>query len=129
MTTVFEAKPKLSNAPSRRPRQSSAALMQAADPRIAGLAAKIDREEAYHRMHAEMWHERLRDEPRFHDAVAELWRYALGVLPPEQRGELAARTGLDEVEPVERGSHTGELEPLWEEMTMVRRSAPVGAQW
>jgi len=105
------------------------ALMQAADPRIAGLAAKIDREEAYHRMHAEMWHERLRDEPRFHDAVAELWPYALGVLPPEQRGELAARTGLDEVEPVERGSHTDELEPLWEEMTMVRRSAPAGAQW
>ena len=105
------------------------ALMQDADPRIAGLAAKIDREEAYHRMHAEMWHERLRDEPRFHDAVAELWPYALGVLPPEQRGELAARTGLDEVEPVERGSHTDELEPLWEEMTMVRRSAPAGAQW
>ena len=105
------------------------ALMQAADPRIAGLAAKIDREEAYHRMHAEMWRERLRDEPRFHDAVAELWPYALGVLPPEQRGELAARTGLDEVEPVERGSHTDELVPLWEEMTMVRRSAPAGAQW
>jgi len=105
------------------------ALMQDADPRVAGLAVKIDREEAYHRMHAEMWHERLRDEPRFHDAVAELWPYALGVLPPEQRGELAARTGLDEVEPVERGSHTDELEPLWEEMTMVRRSAPAGAQW
>ena len=104
-------------------------LKGSSDPEIAGLAAKIDREEAYHRMHAEMWHERLRDEPRFHDAVAELWPYALGVLPPEQRGELAARTGLDEVEPVERGSHTGELEPLWEEMMMVRRSAPVGAQW
>ena len=105
------------------------ALMQDADPRVAGLAVKIDREEAYHRMHAEMWHERLRDEPRFHDAVAELWPYALGVLPPEQRGKLAARAGLDEVEPVERGSHTDELEPLWEEMTMVRRSAPAGAQW
>src|SRR5579864_7328393 len=25
------------------------------------LAAKINREEAYHRMHAEMWHERLRE--------------------------------------------------------------------
>ena len=34
------------------------------------LAAKINREEAYHRMHAEMWHERLRDEPRFRDRGA-----------------------------------------------------------
>src|SRR5437868_12558652 len=33
------------------------------------LAAKINREEAYHRMHAEMWHERLRDQPRFQAAV------------------------------------------------------------
>ena len=52
------------------------------------LAAKINREEAYHRMHAEMWHERLRDEPRFRTAVDELWPYALGVLPPEQRDAL-----------------------------------------
>src|SRR3954454_931888 len=29
------------------------------------LAAKIDREETYHRMHAEMWHDRLREEPQF----------------------------------------------------------------
>ncbi len=93
------------------------------------LAAKIDREETYHRMHAEMWHERLRDEPRFRDAVEELWPYALGVLPPGQRGELAGRVGLAEVEAVERGTHTDELAPLWEEMTMVRRSAPAGAQW
>src|ERR1051325_5950935 len=35
---------------------------------VVPVAAKIDREEAYHRMHAEMWHERLRDEPRFRDA-------------------------------------------------------------
>jgi ring-1,2-phenylacetyl-CoA epoxidase subunit PaaC len=105
------------------------ALMESAEERTAGLAAKINREEAYHRMHAEMWHERLRGEQRFRDAVAELWPYALGVLPREQRAELAARTGLAEVEPVERGSHTDELEPLWEEMTMVRRSAPAGAQW
>jgi len=93
------------------------------------LAAKINREEAYHRMHAEMWHERLRDEPRFRAAVEELWPYTLGVLLPEQREELAARVGLDEVSAVERGMHTDELEPLLEEMTMVRRSAPVGAQW
>ena len=93
------------------------------------LAAKINREEAYHRMHAEMWHERLRDEPRFRTAVAELWPYALGVLPPEQRDALSARVGLPIVDAFERGTHTDELAPLWEEMTVVRRSAPTGAQW
>jgi ring-1,2-phenylacetyl-CoA epoxidase subunit PaaC len=105
------------------------ALKDDSDPAVAGLAAKIDREEAYHRMHAEMWHERLRDEPRFQQAVEELWPYALGVLPAELRGELVSRAGLSEVEPVERGTHTEELAPLWEEMTMVRRSAPAGAHW
>jgi len=93
------------------------------------LAAKINREEAYHRMHAEMWHERLRNEPRFQDAVKELWPYALGVLPAEQRDALSARVGLPVVDAVERGTHTDELAGLWEEMTMVRRSAPVGTQW
>jgi ring-1,2-phenylacetyl-CoA epoxidase subunit PaaC len=106
-----------------------AALKDDSDPAVAGLAAKIDREEAYHRLHAEMWHERLRDEPRFEGAVEELWPYALGVLPEELRGELVTRIGLAEVEAVERGTHTEELAPLWEEMTMVRRSAPAGAQW
>jgi ring-1,2-phenylacetyl-CoA epoxidase subunit PaaC len=105
------------------------ALKDDADKTVAGLAAKIDREEAYHRMHAEMWRERLRDEPRFRAAVEELWPYALGVLPTELRDELVARVGLAEVEAVERGTHTEELAPLWEEMTMVRRSAPAGAQW
>jgi ring-1,2-phenylacetyl-CoA epoxidase subunit PaaC len=105
------------------------ALKNDSDPAVAGLAAKIDREEAYHRMHAEMWHERLRDEPRFQTAVEELWPYALGVLPAERRGELVSRVGLDEVEAIERGTHTDELAPLWEEMTIVRRSAPAGAQW
>ena len=73
-----------------------------------------------------MWAERLRDEPRFHAAVEELWPYALGVLPPELRPELARRTGLsvDSTQAVERGSHTDELEPLWHEMTEVRRSVP-----
>ena len=93
------------------------------------VAAKINREEAYHRMHAEMWHERLRDEPRFRDAVQELWPYALGVVLPEQRAELAARVELDEVAAVERGAHSDDFAPLWDEMTMVRRSAPAGAQW
>ena len=93
------------------------------------LAAKINREEAYHRMHAEMWHERLRDEPRFRDAVTELWPYALGVLPADQREALSSRVGLPIVDAVERGTHTDELPELWEEMTMVRRSAPAGTQW
>jgi ring-1,2-phenylacetyl-CoA epoxidase subunit PaaC len=105
------------------------ALKDDADPAVAGLAAKIDREEAYHRMHAEMWHDRLRDEPRFQAAVGELWPYALGVLPAELRGELVQRVGLAEVAATERGTHTDELAPMWEEMTMVRRSAPAGAEW
>src|SRR4051795_659112 len=105
------------------------ALKDDSDTAVAGLAAKIDREEAYHRMHAEMWHDRLRDEPRFRAAVAELWPYALGVLPAALRGELVSRVGLDEVEAIERGTHTDDLTPLWEEMTMVRRSAPAGAEW
>jgi ring-1,2-phenylacetyl-CoA epoxidase subunit PaaC len=105
------------------------ALKDDSDSSVAGLAAKIDREEAYHRMHAEMWHDRLRDEPRFQAAVEELWPYALGVLPAELRAELVSRVGLAEVDAVERVTHTEELAPLWEEMTMVRRSAPAGAQW
>ncbi len=106
-----------------------AALKDDADPAVAGLAAKIDREEVYHRMHAEMWHERLKGEPRFTAAVEELWPYALGVLPPELRGELVQRVGLAESEAVERGTHTDDLAPMWEEMTEVRRSAPAGTQW
>jgi ring-1,2-phenylacetyl-CoA epoxidase subunit PaaC len=105
------------------------ALKDDSDQAVAGLAAKIDREEAYHRMHAVMWHDRLRDEPRFQAAVEELWPYALGVLPAELRGELAQRVGLAEVDAIERGTHTDELAPLLEEMTVVRRSAPAGAQW
>jgi len=94
------------------------------------LAAKIDREETYHRMHAEMWHERLRDAPQFRAAVEELWPYALGMLPAgEQRDALVARVGLAPVDAVERGTHTAELTEIWNEMTMVRRSAPAGAQW
>jgi ring-1,2-phenylacetyl-CoA epoxidase subunit PaaC len=106
-----------------------AALMQDDDPAVAGLAAKINREEAYHRMHAEMWRERLQDEPRFRDAVDELWPYALGMLAADQREQLATRLARKEVDPVERGTHTDELAELWNEMTMVRRSAPAGTQW
>jgi ring-1,2-phenylacetyl-CoA epoxidase subunit PaaC len=104
-------------------------LTASADPELAGLAAKIDREEVYHRLHAELWAGRLADEPRFAAAVEQLWPYALGVLVPEQRDELARRVGLPaDAAAHERGTHSGELEPLWEEMTEVRRSAP-GARW
>jgi ring-1,2-phenylacetyl-CoA epoxidase subunit PaaC len=103
-------------------------LKTSTDEAVAGLAAKIDREEAYHRMHAQMWAGRLRDEPRYHDAIAELLPYALGVLELELRPELAQRFGLAEVEAVERGTHVDEWPGLWEEMTMVRRAVP-GAAW
>jgi len=94
------------------------------------LAAKIDREETYHRMHAEMWHERLHGEPKFIAAVEQLWPYALGVLPEgEQRDALVARVGLPLVDAYERGDHDESFAALWDEMTMVRRSAPAGAQW
>jgi hypothetical protein len=67
--------------------------------------------------------------------VDELWPYALGVLDDELRPELRRRAEkrlgrtLPDVEPVPRGRHEAELHELWEEMTMVRRSAPAGAQW
>jgi ring-1,2-phenylacetyl-CoA epoxidase subunit PaaC len=93
------------------------------------LAAKIDREETYHRLHAEMWHARLRGTEPFRDAVAELWPYALGVLPESQRDALCARVGLEPAPAIERGTHVPEFAELWDEMTMVRRSAPAGAQW
>ena len=110
------------------------ALLDDEDSRIAGLAAKINREEAYHRMHAEMWRERLGDTPQFQAAVEELWPYAVGLLQPDQRKALAARVSLALPSDglllgKERGTHTDELAELWNEMTMVRRSAPAGAQW
>jgi ring-1,2-phenylacetyl-CoA epoxidase subunit PaaC len=82
-------------------------LMQSDNAEIAGLAAKIDREETYHRLHAQMWFERLKDEPRFTSALDEL------------------RPLLD----AGRDEHTPELAELWEEMTMVRRSQPAGTTW
>jgi ring-1,2-phenylacetyl-CoA epoxidase subunit PaaC len=103
-------------------------LLNSTHREVAGLAEKIDREEAYHRMHAAMWEERLRDEPKFREAVDELWPYALGVLSEEQRPLLCKAVDRDEVEAIERGLHIEDLRPLWEEMTMVRRSVP-GASW
>jgi ring-1,2-phenylacetyl-CoA epoxidase subunit PaaC len=105
-----------------------AALAGSDWPELAGLAAKMDREEAYHRMHAQMWREKLAGDERFEAAVAELWPYALGVLDPEQRGRLAELVGREETEAVERGTHADGFAALHEEMTMVRRSIP-GAAW
>jgi ring-1,2-phenylacetyl-CoA epoxidase subunit PaaC len=104
------------------------ALKRSDDAELAGLAAKIDREETYHRLHAEMWAARLHDEPRFRAALEELWPYALGVVEPELRADLARRVALPLAEAAERGGHTPALAGLWNEMTEVRRSAP-GAQW
>jgi ring-1,2-phenylacetyl-CoA epoxidase subunit PaaC len=84
-----------------------ARLKESEDAEIAGLAAKIDREEAYHRMHAQMWFDRLQNEPRFTAALDEL------------------RPLLD----AGRDDHTPELDELWVEMTMVRRSQPAGTAW
>jgi ring-1,2-phenylacetyl-CoA epoxidase subunit PaaC len=115
------------------------ALKDSDDDAIAGLAAKMDREETYHRIHADMWVDRLLAAPagreRLYEAVDELWPYALGVLDDELRPALRAKAeerlgrALPEVEAVPRGVHEAELATLWEEMTSVRRSAPAGAQW
>jgi ring-1,2-phenylacetyl-CoA epoxidase subunit PaaC len=104
------------------------ALKTSGDGAVAGLAAKIDREEAYHRMHAEMWWGRLRGEPRFREALDELWPHALGLVDARQRPELAKRVGLAEMHAVERGAHADGWADLWSEMTEVRRSVP-GAAW
>jgi ring-1,2-phenylacetyl-CoA epoxidase subunit PaaC len=115
------------------------ALKASDDPDVAGLAAKMDREETYHRMHAEMWLERLLatddGRERLEEGVRELWPYALGVLDEELRVSFEAIVRerlpfeLPDVEAVPRGRHEAELEELLGEMTMVRRSAPAGAQW
>jgi len=87
-------------------------LRESDNPEIAGLAAKIDREETYHRMHARMWFERLQHEPRFTSALEELRPQAAALLDSDLRN-----------------GHTPELTELWEEMTMVRRSQPAGTAW
>jgi ring-1,2-phenylacetyl-CoA epoxidase subunit PaaC len=111
------------------------ALKASGDATLAGIAAKIDREEIYHRIHAEMWIDRLGGEQSVRKALDDQWRYALGVVAEELRPELVRRVHAklgrepQEAEPVERGVHLAELTGLWEEMTMVRSSAPAGAQW
>jgi len=103
------------------------------DRAVAGLAAKIDREEVYHRLHAEMWSDRLRDEPRYREALDELWPHAVAMLEPDLHRELAAHferdlPGDSLLQGLERGNHVEEWPALWEEMTEVRRSV-AGATW
>jgi ring-1,2-phenylacetyl-CoA epoxidase subunit PaaC len=115
------------------------ALRESDDEELAGIAAKIDREELYHRIHAEMWIDRLlgssEGRPRLEVALDELWPYALGVLDDELRPELVRRVetklgrAMPEAAPIARGRHEDELAELLEEMTLVRRSAPAGARW
>jgi ring-1,2-phenylacetyl-CoA epoxidase subunit PaaC len=107
------------------------ALKESDDEEVAGLAAKMDREEAYHRIHAQMWEERLRGEPRFQAALDELWPGAVAVLPDELRPQLTERMGRElpeDLSGLERGTHSDEWPALWDEMTEVRRSMP-GAAW
>ena len=110
----------------------------ASDPDVSGLGEKIEREEAYHLMHAQMWADRLAESEegrrRLLAGLEELWPYALGLLEGQARERYVAdvHTRLPffsppEAEPVERGEHVDEWAELWDEMTMVRRSAPGGA--
>jgi ring-1,2-phenylacetyl-CoA epoxidase subunit PaaC len=108
-------------------------LKASADTEVAGLAAKMDREEVYHRMHAQMWAERLRGDERFEAAVEELWPYAVALVDENLRATLAERVGrplpsAGLLVELERGTPSEELRELHEEMTMVRRSVP-GATW
>jgi ring-1,2-phenylacetyl-CoA epoxidase subunit PaaC len=108
------------------------------DEEISGLAAKIDREEAYHRIHAQMWVDRLagslEGRRRLKEAVLELWPHALGVPDVEWRPRYVDYVSgylgfeLPVVVPIHRGEHAPEWPELWEEMTIVRRSVP-GATW
>jgi ring-1,2-phenylacetyl-CoA epoxidase subunit PaaC len=115
-----------------------AALKASDDAEVAGLAAKIDREEAYHRIHAEMWIDRLLAgdaRARLEEALRELWPYALGVLDDDLRPVWVERVRarlpfeLPDAAPAARGDHSEQLRELWEEMTMVRRSQPAGVAW
>jgi ring-1,2-phenylacetyl-CoA epoxidase subunit PaaC len=116
-----------------------AALKTVDDHEVAGLAAKIAREEAYHLLHAGMWVDRLLESEEgteeLRAGVERLWPLALGLLEPRLReGWVDVVAGklpfdLPDAEPVERETRSDDLEPLWEEMTMVRRSEPLGVAW
>jgi ring-1,2-phenylacetyl-CoA epoxidase subunit PaaC len=116
------------------------ALQGSDDAEIASLAEKIDREEVYHRIHAEMWIDRLlsirgEDSGLVAAAFSWLYPYALGILDQDLRPLWVERVrertdwDLSEDGPLFiRGQHLPDLSEVWEEMTMVRRSVP-GATW
>ena len=104
--------------------------------RSPGIAAKIDREEVYHRIHAEMWIDRLGDEP----AVRAGARRPVALRARRRRRRSSARSSRAASTRSSAGSRrrpsrssgartSRSSTALWEEMTMVRRSAPAGAQW
>ena len=114
-------------------------LKGSSDADLAGLAEKIEREEAYHLMHAQMWADRLAESDegrrRLLAGLERLWPFALGLLEGEARERFVADVHArlpffspPDAEPVERGEHVDEWADLWAEMTMVRRSAP-GGSW
>ena len=106
-----------------------AALMESDWPELAGLAAKMDREEAYHRMHAEMWREKLaRERALRRRGRPSSGRTRSACSSPVSAARWRRLVGRDEVEAVERGTHDDGFAALHEEMTMVRRSIP-GAAW
>ena len=96
---------------------------------LAGIAAKIDREEVYHRLHAEMWSSDSTGSRATALPSTSCGRSRWACWSASLRPALAERLGRDDVEAVERSTPGEEFAALWEEMTMVRRSAPAGAQW
>ena len=64
------------------------ALKQDGNAEVAGLAAKIDREEVYHRMHAEMWVDRLGAEAEIEVVLDDSW--STDRITPEGREKLRA---------------------------------------
>ena len=89
------------------------------DAEVAGLAAKIDREEAYHRLHAEMWHERLQERA----AVRRGAGGAAAAARPEGRshaGAGAALGGDDQRAPLAAAGTTVVTEAqVWEALAEV----------
>jgi ring-1,2-phenylacetyl-CoA epoxidase subunit PaaC len=132
-------------------------LSRAAEPRLAGIAAKAAKESAYHVSYASVWTVRLGDgtplsHRRMRDAVEEVWPYTHELFEPW----AAPEAGLDPaalrgpwLEVVDRvlgeatlarprdgwaatggreGRHTEWFGPLLAEMQHVHR-AHVGARW
>jgi 1,2-phenylacetyl-CoA epoxidase catalytic subunit len=87
-----------------------------------------------------MWVDRLaggEERARLGASLDATWPYALGILDGPLRERFRERVAArlpwfdvagDPASEHARGTHTPELAPLWDEMTMVRRSVP-GAQW